>query len=230
MKRYLLPALLLFVFSITSAQDESLTNMPEEDFVYLKDSTLLFSSDFTAKRGFIKTNFFQLNGDKIPFEQVKFYNLDGDYRANFNASILPRIETGYYNVFEGKSYQSNSSSKNFYFSRAPFGDLQSLKYNTLLEVLNTPNPEIDQTELAQIQETLGLGKRKQKKVFIMLGTGLGALIIGGILMDQDGRDARIAGVTLAGAGLVTCIASLMVKKPARFHLAAVRQYNKFYLD
>ena len=236
MKLHLLSALLFLVFSTISAQDEALINMPEEDFLYLNDSTLLFSPDFTAKRGFIKTNFFDANGDKILFEQIKFYNYGGKHLAHYNADLLPRIETGYYNVFEATSYNSEGSgrgsyaTKSFYFSRAPFGDLQPLNYNTLTEVLSIPNPQIDQRELSLIKETLESGKQKQKKKLLLIGTGLGTMTIGGILMNQDSRDSRIAGLAVVTTGLITVVSAVTVKKPFHHHLSAVRQYNRFYLD
>jgi hypothetical protein len=90
-------------------------------FIYLRNGTLLKEGEFETKGGFFGKRFRYNNGDKISFNDIKFYQGEDGYFANYYGRFAACTETGTFDLFtliEENSYydgntQVQTSSKRY---------------------------------------------------------------------------------------------------------------------
>lgn len=216
-------------------------------FLYLRNGTLLKEGEFEIKGGLFGKRFRYNNGDKISFNDIKFYQGDEGYFANYYGRFAACTETGTFDLFtliEENSYydgnnQVHTSSKRYLYTK-DFGDLKPLNYDNLKADFSVfPNSDHPQEEKI-ILDLLEKGKKRRKTKMGVLLSGISGCVVGTALyVSAVGRDdsgvfrlrnkgLAASGLSLSVGGLVTSIVALALPKESKSYLESFRTYNRTY--
>lgn len=215
-------------------------------FIYLRNGTLLKEGEFETKGGFFGKRFRYNNGDKISFNDIKFYQGEDGYFANYYGRFAACTETGTFDLFtliEENSYydgntQVQTSSKRYLYTK-DFGDLKPLNYDNLKADFSVfPNSDHPQEEKI-ILDLLEQGKQRRKKKLVVLLSGISGFVVGTALYvsafgeDNSGfmlrnKGLAASGLSLSLGGLVTTVVALALPKESKSYLESFRTYNRTY--
>ena len=234
--------LALLIFSFTSFAQKDIEELSStENFVYLKDGTLLKDGEFVFKKKLFQNRYSHLNGDKIILRDISFYQDDKGYFAVQTGKTIfgqktyepiKRFETGRIDLFKKitSTYDGKTSSRSSidYYSRG-FEGLNSINYKNLKRDLILSDDENLKIHNELILSHLEKGKKNKKTGNTLLWAGLGTFVAG-IGLTEAGKNndsLKLLGNVTAGIGFVGAISSLIIhSKPS--YRNAIREYNKFY--
>ncbi len=238
--------LFLVLLPIISVAQEGKQDTPPP-FLYLRNGTLLKEGEFEIKGGLFGKRFRYNNGDKINFNDIKFYQGEDGYFANYYGRFAACTETGTFDLFtliEENSYydgntQVHTSSKRYLYTK-DFGDLKPLNYDNLKADFSVfPNSGHPQEEKI-ILDLLEKGKKRRKTKMGVLLSGISGCVVGTALyVSAVGRDdsgvfrlrnkgLAASGLSLSVGGLVTSIVALALPKESKSYLESFRTYNRTY--
>jgi len=240
-------ALCLALLPIISFAQKEKTDTPPP-FIYLRNGTLLKEGEFEIKGGLFGKRFRYNNGDKISFNDIKFYQGEEGYFANYYGRFAACTETGTFDLFtviETSSYYDNngyartSSTKRYLYTK-DFGDLKPLNYNNLKADFSIfPNSDHPQEEKI-ILGLLEQGKQRRKTKLVVLLSGLSGFVVGTALFasaagpDNSGvfrlqnKGLAVSGLSVSLGGLVTSVVALALPKESKSYLESFRTYNRTY--
>jgi len=231
---------------ISFAQAEKQDTLPP--FLYLRNGTLLKEGEFETKGGFFGKRFRYNNGDKINFNDIKFYQGEDGYFANYYGRFAACTETGTFDLFtlieqstyyDNNGYARTSSTKRYLYTK-DFGDLKPLNYDNLKADFSVfPNNDHPQEEKI-ILNLLEQGKQRRKKKLVVLLSGLSGFVVGTALFasaagpDNNGvfrlknKGLAASGLSVSLGGLVTSVVALALPKESKSYLESFRTYNRTY--
>ncbi|NUO01789.1 MAG: hypothetical protein HUU01_14380 [Saprospiraceae bacterium] len=217
-------------------------------FLYLHNGTLLKEGEFETKGGFFGKRFRYNNGDKINFNDIKFYQGEDGYFANYYGRFAACTETGTFDLFtlieentyhDNDGYAQTSSIKRYLYTK-DFGDLKPLNYDNLKADFSVfPNSDHPQEEKI-ILGLLEQGKQRRKTKMVVLLSGISGFVVGTALYtsvvgqnNSDGFTLKNKGLAASGlsislGGLVTSVVALVLPKESKSYLESLRTYNQTY--
>jgi hypothetical protein len=243
--QFCLLTLPLFAF----CQDKQYDINDTENFLLLRDGTLLKEGEFVKKQAnILGENFQYTNGTKIKVADVKYYRTPdgyfGMYKVNavtFRSSI--RRATGTVELYErtvnsthyhsapisgGMGTYTRSSSKVNYIAR-PFGELKLMNSKNLKEAFVLDPLKQEQNKV--ILKYVNKGNTQKWSRYALTIAGMGA-IIAGVLMyplgdSQDPKPSPVPAIVIGGTGLVAMQIGILLH-PEKSYLKALDEYNAAY--
>ncbi len=218
-----------------------------QPFLYLQDGTMLQRDQFEMKRGLFGRGFYQ-NGEKIDFQNIKFYQSSKEYYAAYGNRLVTRKEKGtldLYTFVESSTYYTSDgysrrvSTKHYLYTKG-FDDLKLVSYDNLKSDFkvfpNNDHPGEKKIVLDLLEK--GLKRKKTRKTLVL--SGLGGMLLGtacfaaGFGPDETGvttlrsKGLTYAGLALTTGGLGVSITGLVMRNEREYYVKALKHYNKFY--
>ena len=210
-------ALLLFALNGT-AQFKLGKLFPPENFIYLKDSTLLKEGKFIIEKNGFQKRFYYSSGAEINFSDISFYQDEYGYFAVQQSSTIfgqkdynsiKRMEEGSIDIFKVVTQTSSGNggslfSSTYFYSRK-FDGIKNLNYDDLKNDLILNVDENLKIQNDRILSHLQKGKKKKKvgKILFIAGAGSMATGLAILLTNKTNQSARKAGFIFSGIG--TCL-------------------------
>jgi hypothetical protein len=234
----------LFAF----CQDKQYNINDTENFLLLRDGTLLKEGQFVKKQAnILGENFQYTNGTKIKVADVKYYRTSDGYFGMYEVNAetfrpAKRISMGTVSLYErkvtttqyhrspwgGMGTYTKSSSKVNYIAR-PFGELKFMNYRNLKEAFVLDPVKEDQNKV--VLEYLNKGNTLKWKKYGLNVLGVGALLTGAVIYvsgrAKDPKPSPVPAFVLMGAGFVTYTIAVNLH-PEKSYSKALGEYNTAY--
>ncbi len=250
----ILPAAVYSQVRIPKTTPGNSTSEPQEPFLYLFDGTLLREGEFTGDKGLFTDRFYYSDGSRIQNTDIKFYqdenlNYYGNYRSEadkkYNTyNFALRKEKGTFSLYASltSSPVPGGVSMTYFYARG-FEDLKPLNYLNLKEDLgvfpNNKHPEEEKAILGLIEK--GQTRKRNKRISLFSGLAVFStgLVIAAIaeknstsqlygVTDPKSQKLQRTGILISTAGLGGMITSLVIPKPEKAYIKALKHYNRFY--
>lgn len=229
---------LLLLFPIFSIYSQNAEN---QSFIYLKGDILLKKGEYKIEKKLFSTKYFDQNGKRIDYEDIRFSKTKKGYFAHQNGQLLKRIEKGYFDLFgitqlsdtpvyssDGRMTSTGSIHTDYYYCKG-FGAVRSLNYlslkSNLVLVKNMKPKEFNEKVTFYLEK----GKKRDAQVHALrissgVAMGLGLAVLATYVENEEPNPI---GLTLMGIGLGGLLVSFTIfNNTQKFNLKALRNYNK----
>lgn len=243
--QFCLMTLPLFAF----CQDKQYNINDTENFLLLRDGTLLKEGQFVKKQAnILGENFQYANGTKIKLADVKYYRTSEGYFGMYKVNAVTfrpatRISVGAVELYErtvtslqynrapisgGMATYTRSTSNVNYIAR-PFGELKIMNYKNLKEAFVLDPAKEDQN--AEILKYLNKGNTKKWSKYGLTIAGIGALMTGAAMYTlgrtKDPSPSVVPAIVVGGTGFIAMFIGVNLH-PEKSYIEALDEYNYAY--